>query len=243
MMQNRPPVTATRGRFCASDNCIRHTGNMKSKKLKIVLGIVLVPLIYWNATAAMIDYSVHYLSAPQSCTVLIPFNHTGFLTLMGRRSVPALRRQIADPNIGMNGKIHLAWVSGQMGDFSQFQVFIDGLQSKNQGVQSLAAGRMRDFPQECLRHLPAILAVGRQKSHAQYWNLLMSLAYQNDLPTDNQEAILQIISDAQYDQKGLNAQEVQFLHANFAAKAEPKKSRYWATGAASDKNSSNASRQ
>ncbi len=146
----------------------------------------------------MIEYSARYLSTSHSCIVWIPFDHTRFLMSMGQRSVPVLRRQIASPTVGMNSKIHLAWVLGRLGDYSQFQVFINGLNSTRQGHQCIAAARMRDFPQECLRHLPAVLSAGRRKRYDAYWNLLDMLAYRSGLPTAQQDALLDTLADLQF---------------------------------------------
>ena len=240
----RPFVIATSGRFCALSRRTRHTENMKSKKLKIAWGIILVPLIYWNATAAMIDNSARHVDDPQGCIVwvpfLIPFSHTAFLRLMGRRAIPALRRQIADPKVSQRGKIYIAWMMGQAGDNSQFPVLIQGLRSKRH--ETTVINRMADFPAECQRHLPAILAVGRQQQSDDYQKFLISLAYQNDVPDDKMEEIGEIMYNAQSNHRGFNGGEIQQLRQNFAAKTK-RKSRYWATGATSDKNSSNAARQ
>lgn len=217
---------------------------MKPRKLKIATGIVLVPLIYWNTTAVMIENSARQLDTPQGCTslvpFLIPFSHTGFLSLMGRRSVPSLKRQIADPKVSLRSKIYVAWMIGQAGDNSQFPVFIEGLRSKRH--EYIVVARMGNFPAECLRHLPEILAVGRQQQSDEYQKFLISLAYKNDVPDDEREAIGEIIYNAQSHHRGFSDREIEQLSQDFAARTE-QKSRYWATGTTSDKNSSNAARQ
>lgn len=210
---------------------------MKPKQLKIALAIVLVPLIYWSATAAMIESSARHVAAPRSCIDFGSFPDESFLTLMGRRSIPALRRQIADPNVGLNSKIHVAWKMGQAGDHSQFAVFIEGLKSKRH--EFAASHWMMEFPDECQRHLPAILAIGRQNQSDNYRSLLISLAHQNDVPDEKINEIAEIIDNAQSHQRGFNDGEIQQLTQDFAARTE-RKSRYWATPA---KNSSNAARQ
>ena len=214
---------------------------MTAQKRKIICWIILAPAIYWGATTALIPYSARTLSTPQSCIAWNPFPHAGFLMLMGKRSVPALKHQIADPNVGLNSKIHLAWLLGNVGDFSKFEVFIDGLKSKRH--QYIAAARMQDFPLECQRHLPAILAIGRQDVSAGYWNLLISLAYEMRVAPASQEAIVAIMDEAQSGGRGFTDREIQQLRANFANVEAPQKSRYWATGGSSAKNSSNAARQ
>lgn len=128
---------------------------------------------------------------------------------MGNRSVPTLRRQIVNPNIDMISQTHLVWVLSHLGDYSQFQVFINGLSSKKQRHQYIAAVRMQDFPQECLRWLPAILAAGRQKQHFQYWNLLTLLSYKASLSEDKREILVDILYGNGVQEKGLSHQEVQ----------------------------------
>jgi hypothetical protein len=161
----------------------------------------------------MIENSARYLSTSHGCIVLIPFDHMGFLVSMGQRSVPALHRQIADPAVGMNSKIHLAWVLGRVGDHSQFSVFIRGLGSKRH--QAMAAMRMQDFPHECWRHLPAILAQSRQPQHHWYWSMLMLLADQSALPPDRKEALLNSMAECQPNKDGLSANEIQELRQHF----------------------------
>lgn len=149
---------------------------MRAKLVKMAILAVLIPVIYWGVTAGMIEYSVHYVSVGHGCVVIIPFNHTRFLISMGHRSVSPLRHRISDPKIGTNGKIYLAWILGQLGDYSQFQVFIDALGSKSKSNQFMAVQRMQYFPKECLRHLPDILTAGRQPQHYAYSGMLFRLA-------------------------------------------------------------------
>jgi hypothetical protein len=185
---------------------------MRPELTRRILVAMLIVATYWGTTSAMIEYSARYLSTTHSCIVWIPFNHTGFLLAMGQRSIPALRRQIADPSVGLGSKIHLTWILCQLGDCSQFPVFIRGLGSKL-SHQYIAAVTMQDFPDECLRHLPAILAAGRQRQHNQYESLLRRLADKAHLSEDKQAAIAYIVIYSQ--ERGLSEQEIRKVRQLF----------------------------
>lgn len=184
---------------------------------KMALWVVLTGATLWGAPAAMIAYSVRHLSTTHGCLVWIPVDYTGLLLAMGGRSVPALRQGINDPGVGMNSKIHLAWIACQVGDTSQFPVLVSGLASKRH--RCIATVRMLDFPQECLRHLPEILAAGRQKQDLHYADLLIRLARYANVSENAMDRLADIVYGEGFEQgKGLTHQEIQQITQLFQAR-------------------------
>lgn len=192
---------------------------MKPKLRTVALLIVVVPVLYWGVTMAMIELSVWHVATEHSCVVIIPFNHTKFLISMGQRSVPALRRCICRSSISTGDKVNLAWISCRLGDFSQFQVFIDALKSKRN--QYMAAVRMQEFPEECQCRLHDILEAGRQPQHYQYSNMLLTSAIWAHLSDDKQAVLSQIIDvDVMNGKRGLTAPETQSIIELFGVKGD-----------------------
>lgn len=143
------------------------------------LGLVLVLLwpTYWLATTAAIRYCANDLTRLHGCSYLFwhPADETRFLKSMGKRSVAPIVRQINRPDVSLQTKVHLAWILSTVGDHTYFPVFIAALRSDSPRARYIAAFRMRDFPNQCLRSLSDILDAGMKPQHEVYWMLLSSL--------------------------------------------------------------------
>lgn len=173
----------------------------KNIKLILILVLILPYPLYWLTTEAAIRYCVYDITHSEGSTYLF-FNsgdETRFLIGMRNRSIKALVNQIEDPNIGLQKKIHLAWILSSIGDHSHFSVFIEGLNSQSSQTYYIAATRMRDFPQECLKQFPDILDAGKKKQHGAYQAMLSSTIDKSSFDKDKKKKLIDILWDDPFD--------------------------------------------
>jgi hypothetical protein len=157
------------------------------KLIGVFVVVAAILLAYWALTALAIRWCARDLTRGgerDDISFISSSDETRFLVFMGRRSIGPLVNQIERANVDPKKKVHLAWILSSIGDHSHFDIFVQALNSDKSATRFIAVARMRDFPDECLQHLPGILKAAVNDRELRLEPMIESLVDHMALPAE-----------------------------------------------------------